>query len=211
MGEYPERLILFCAKILSSWLKNEVGTDLEKGVGVMEKTQKAMNEMLRQTQRFFPNRTNNPINKEIPTMTLVRYNPSITLPRLSKTFDEMFKSFFDEHDEMHPQWRPAMDVQDTGKEYIATFMLPGFEKNDINVSFKKNTLVVKAERKDESQAEKSEYLVKEISRGSYLRSIELPDDVDTEKINADYTAGILTLTLPKSKQEVAREITINVK
>lgn len=170
-------------------------------------TMKAMNTMI--TKHL--NRTNNPINKEVPTMTLVRYNPSITLPRLSRTFDEMFKSFFDESEVTTPQWRPAMDVQDTGKEYKASFMLPGFDKKDISVSFKKNTLIIKAERNEEVKEDTKDYLVKEISRGSYMRSIELPDDVESEKISADYTAGILTLTLPKSKQEVAREISINVK
>lgn len=146
------------------------------------------------------------------TMTLVRYNPSVTLPRLSKTFDEMFKSFFEEGDDMRPVWRPAMDVRDEGKEYKVSFMLPGFDRNDINVSFKKNTLIVKAEqKKEEKKEEQDEYLVREISRGSYMRSIELPDDVEADKISANYSAGILTLTLPKSKQEVAREISINVK
>ena len=144
-------------------------------------------------------------------MTLVRYNPNITLPRISRTFDEMFKSFFDENDDIGPTWRPAMDVIDEGKAYRISFMLPGFDKKEINVSFKKNTLIVKAERGKEQQEDKHEYLVHEISRGTYMRSIELPDDVDADKINADYNAGILTLTLPKSKQEVAREIAINVK
>jgi len=169
-----------------------------------------MNESI-EKMKHQKNQLNELLNKEVPTMTLVRYNPNITLPRISKTFDEMFKSFFDESDDMRPMWRPAMDVIDEGKNYKAAFMLPGFDRKDINVSFKKNTLIVKAERKEEQKEEKTDYLVKEISRGSYMRSIELPDDVDADKISADYSTGILTLTLPKSKQEVAREISINVK
>jgi HSP20 family protein len=71
--------------------------------------------------------------------------------------------------------------------------LPGVEKNDIAIDVKNNVLTLKGERSTEETDKKENWYRRERVSGSFTRSFELPDDVDPEKISADYKDGVLKL------------------
>ncbi|MCF7826637.1 MAG: Hsp20/alpha crystallin family protein [Candidatus Marinimicrobia bacterium] len=143
-------------------------------------------------------------------MTLVK----VARPRINRSFDSLLNSFFEDMNvdsQRSNLWRPAMDAVETEKNFELSFSLPGFEKEDITVSVKKNTLNLKATKAEIKEDEGSKYLAREIARGSYERDIELPENVNSDKIAAEYKSGILTLSIPKTKEALPKEIAVIVK
>ena len=143
-------------------------------------------------------------------MTLVK----VAHPRINRSFDSMLNSFFEEMStpsQPSNVWRPAMDVQDLEKSFELSFSLPGFEKDNITISVKNNTLTLNAAKAEVKEDEGMKYLAREIARGSYERNIELPENVNTDKIAAEYKSGILSLSIPKTKEALPKEIPITIK
>jgi len=104
---------------------------------------------------------------------------------------------------------PECDIYETKGEYKIYFDIPGVEKNDIDLKVEKNVLTLTAESSKKPE-DKYECLREELSYAGYKRSFELTDVVDSEKINADYKNGSLTLTLPKKEKHKAKEVKITV-
>src|SRR5215472_7896397 len=115
-----------------------------------------------------------------------------------------------------PFWReewpvaPAVDVAETEKAYEITVELPGLDEKNIEVKFADGVLTIKGEKKDEKEEKKKDYYVSERSYGSFQRSFQVPDDVDTDKIEATFKRGVLTVALPKSAeaQKAAKKIDV---
>ena len=143
-------------------------------------------------------------------MTLVKVNR----PRINRSFDHLLNSFFEDVSNAPARsnvWRPAMDALELEKRFELSFSVPGFEKEDITVSVKNNTLNLKVAKSEVKEIEGATYLAREMARGSYERNIELPENVDTEKITAEYKSGILTLSIPKTKEALPKEIAVTIK
>jgi HSP20 family protein len=143
-------------------------------------------------------------------MTLVK----IARPRMNRSFDHMMNNFFEDMNHSTPRsnvWRPAMNAHELDKSFELSFSLPGFEKDDITVSVKKDTLTLKAEKAEVKEDENVQYLSKEIAQGTYERNIDLPENVNSDKISAEYKSGILSLSIPKTKEALPKEIAVSVK
>lgn len=91
------------------------------------------------------------------------------------------------------------DVKETEKEILIEAELPGFEKDEVSVQLKDNTLIITAEKVVEKSEEKEHYLCQERKQGRVSRSF-LVEDIAEEEVKADYKNGILFLTLPKLKK-----------
>ena len=98
-----------------------------------------------------------------------------------------------------------VDVTDEGDHYLLEADLPGFEKKDITLDIQNDTLIVRAERRSkvEEKDKKDKVIRMERSYGSYQRSFDI-SGVDTDKIKAKYTDGVLRLTLPKLEQQLPK-------
>ena len=143
-------------------------------------------------------------------MTLVKYRR----PLISRSFDSMLDSIFEDFNgpsNYSNVWRPAMDVQELEKSFDLSFTLPGFEKDEITVSVKNNTLSLKAQKEEKGESEGTKYWTREMARGSFERHIDLRENVNTDKIAAEYKSGILTLSIPKTKEALPKEIAVTVK
>ena len=143
-------------------------------------------------------------------MTLVK----VARPRINRTFDHMLNSFFEDMNfstQASNVWRPAMNAHELDKSYELSFTLPGFDKENIGVSVKNNTLKLKAEKTESKEEEDLKYLTREMAQGSYERNIDLPENVNTDKISAEYKSGILSLSIPKTKEALPKEIAVSVK
>ena len=150
------------------------------------------------------------INQGDNIMTLVK----VARPRINRSFDSMLNSFFEDMNfdtQKSNLWRPTMDALELEKSFELSFSLPGFEKEDITISVKKDTLNLKATKAEVKEDESVKYLAREIARGSYERNIELPENVNTDKISAEYKSGILTLSIPKTKAALPKEIDVTIK
>lgn len=105
---------------------------------------------------------------------------------------------------------PPMDLSEEPNAYKITAELPGLDPKDVDVSVSGSTLVLKGEKRQEKQEENKNYYFSERSFGSFQRAFELPSSVDRERIAADYSKGVLTITLPKTAeaQQQAKKIVV---
>jgi HSP20 family protein len=109
------------------------------------------------------------------------------------------------------QWSPAIDVYDSNDNILIKAELPGLKKDEINISVKNNSLVIQGEKKRDSEVKEENFYKTERFYGSFCRTIQLPSDVDVDKIDAKYKDGVLSLTLPKKEESKPKQITIDVK
>ncbi|HOV15229.1 MAG TPA: Hsp20/alpha crystallin family protein [Spirochaetota bacterium] len=104
---------------------------------------------------------------------------------------------------------PQTDIYETKEEYKLVFDLPGIEKDDINIKVEKDILTLTAESKKQP-VECYECLRDEIDFYGYQRSFNLNGVVDNSKIIADFSDGVLTLSMPKKEEQKTKEIQIKV-
>lgn len=104
---------------------------------------------------------------------------------------------------------PSTDIYETKDEYKLLFDLPGIDKDDINIKVEKDILTLTAESKKQP-VECYECLRNEIDFYGYQRSFNLNGAVDNSKISADFSNGVLTLSMPKKEEQKTTEIQIKV-
>jgi HSP20 family protein len=105
---------------------------------------------------------------------------------------------------------PGINVNETENAYIIKADLPGMDKNTINVEVKGRNLVLSGERKEEASQEEKNFYRQELSYGSFLRSIPLPQDAKPNQIVSQYSNGVLTITIPREKSKTQEPETIKV-
>lgn len=103
---------------------------------------------------------------------------------------------------------PKVDVIDRDDQVILRAEVPGIEKNDLEVTISDNTVTIKGQTKREEKEEKGEYYRCEMSRGSFSRTVALPDYVNSSDATAKFKDGVLELTMPKLEKAKRRTIKI---
>lgn len=106
---------------------------------------------------------------------------------------------------------PAIDLTEKEKEYEITAELPGLDERDVEVRLSNHTLTIKGEKKEEREEKQKDYYLSERRYGSFHRSFQLPDGVDSDKIEANFAKGVLTVKLPKTAEARKAEKTISIK
>ena len=101
----------------------------------------------------------------------------------------------------------AMDAYRSGDDFVVHFDLPGVDPETIDLDVERNVLNVRAERRVPAP-EGAEMIVAERPTGSFTRQLFLGDTLDTERIDASYDAGVLTLRIPVAEQAKPRRIQI---
>ncbi|MDB1086615.1 Hsp20/alpha crystallin family protein [Streptomyces sp. ACA25] len=109
--------------------------------------------------------------------------------------------------------RPAvmpMDARRRGDNFLVEFDLPGVSPDSIDLDVERNVLTVRAERK-RTITEEDEMVADERPSGVFSRQLFLGDTLDTERIEATYDAGVLTLLIPVAEQAKPRKISVTGK
>jgi len=106
---------------------------------------------------------------------------------------------------------PRLDVTEDAKSLTVTAELPGMSDKDIDISISSDTLTIRGEKKDEKEDNNKNYYYSERSYGSFLRSIPLSQQIDTDKVSANFKKGVLTITLPKTVSAMDATKKISVK
>ena len=147
-------------------------------------------------------------------MTIVRWNPRRDMLGLRDEMDHLFGNFFGlpgryvERNE--PGWTPRVNVRELDDKFVLTAEIPGMNKDDIKVEVKDHQLMITGEKKKQEDKNGKDYHVCEICYGKFERAFTLPDNVDTRKIDAEYTDGILNLGIPKTEEAKPKEIKVKV-
>jgi HSP20 family protein len=106
---------------------------------------------------------------------------------------------------------PAVDVAESDKADEITAELPGLDEKNIEVKLANGVLSIKGEKQEEKEEKRKDYYRRERSFGSFERSFQVPEGIDTNKIAASFKNGILSVTLPKSAEAQKQATKIEVK
>lgn len=146
--------------------------------------------------------------KQVPVRRAQRYNaPAGTWSDLDEPWREM-ERIFDRLFDLSPslinsstaqEFIPLLDVHETEKELQINLEVPGLTEKDIDISMSRDVLTISGEKKEEKEENAKGIYRMERRYGSFSRSIPLPENyVDTEKAEASFKNGILTIKLPKA-------------
>jgi len=154
--------------------------------------------------------------------TTVEGNPLLSLHQeIDRVFDDVFRGFpFVAGSSGRPLsslapsvWlKPTMDIAASDKEYTLTVELPGIDENDIQLELEGDTLKIKGEKKQEKEEKEKDFYRVERSYGSFQRTLTLPEDADQAGIEAKFSKGVLTVSLPRkaAPKTEAKQIPIKV-
>jgi HSP20 family protein len=107
------------------------------------------------------------------------------------------------------EWIPTLDFSETKDSFLMKMEVPGIDPKEIKISLQENVLTISGERKKEEEEKDERFYRMERSYGAFTRSMRLPMPVDEKKVNAVFTNGMLTVTVPKT--EASKGILIPIK
>lgn len=132
---------------------------------------------------------------------------SFTLDRMNRALDQALAADWTGNQ----VWVPAIDVVEKKDAYVLFAELPGVDASQVDISFEQNVLTIRGAKRSSfdpsNQGEIRVYAAERV-HGAFERSIKLPEFVDGEKIGADFSNGLLTVTVPKAQAAQARKIEI---
>jgi HSP20 family protein len=143
------------------------------------------------------------------------------LGRWERDMDRMMEDFFGRR--TRPWWPerwfrgdelerrvPLVDVFEDKDEIVVKAEIPGMDKDNIEVNLTDHTLTIKGEKKKEEEIKEENYYRAERSYGSFIRTVELPAEVHTDKVKANFKNGVLEVRMPKTEAAKAKEIKVKV-
>ncbi|MGD9900010.1 MAG: Hsp20/alpha crystallin family protein [Calditrichaceae bacterium] len=146
-------------------------------------------------------------------MAFARWTPGRSIFSLKDDLDRLFDDFTGREPERHEgqsEIAPRINLEENDHSFILSAELPGISKNDVRITFRKNKLIISGE-KTGKDIKSAIYHRHECAYGKFYRSIEIPGDINPDKISADFENGILTVTAPKSTASKSQEIEIKIK
>lgn len=105
-------------------------------------------------------------------------------------------------------WMPAIDVRENEAEVTVRAELPGLEPQDLDVRLSGNQLTISGEKKQSQEEQGQDRYRSEIRFGAFRRTVQVPEGVDPESVEAKYAGGVLTLRMKKTRAAPARRIEI---
>jgi HSP20 family protein len=127
-------------------------------------------------------------------------------------FRDLDRVFEDDFFALSPVHRtPAVDLYQTDNEVVAEVSVPGIDPKKVHVEIENNILHIFADQEEVVEDKGKEYYRKEVRKGSFSRSMSLPVEVDAEKVSAQASNGVLTITMPKSEKAKPKKVSVEIK
>lgn len=147
--------------------------------------------------------------------SLIRWEPFRDIMTLRDRMDRLFgdttgRGWPAEEGLMTGLWNPPVDVYETKDSIVLKADLPEVSKDDVDISIQGNVLSIRGERKREQEVKEKDFYRMERSYGGFTRSFTLPGTVDADKIEASFSGGVLTVTLPKTEESKPKQIKVKV-
>ena len=140
-------------------------------------------------------------------------NPFAMMQReMNRVFDSFNRNWgLGAFPEFTGSFMPRLDVTEGAKAFTVTAELPGMSEKEIDLSISGDTLTIRGEKKEEKEEKNKNYYYSERSYGTFMRSVPLPRQVETDKVSASFNKGVLTITLPKTAEAMESMKKIDVK
>ena len=146
-------------------------------------------------------------------MPIVKVDPFRELAAMQDRMARLFGDAYlrDEDTGFRGSWIPVVDIFETEThDLVLKAELPGMNREDIDVTVENGTLVLKGQKKFDTDVKEEHYRRIERSYGQFFRSFTLPNTVDASKVSADYKNGVLTVKLPFREEAKPRTINVEV-
>lgn len=131
---------------------------------------------------------------------------------LAWPLERFFEGFLPRESEGHPTaWLPAMDIQETDKEYQLRVELPGVDPEKVELTVDGNMLTLRGEKKDLRESQDKGFQRTECVYGAFERSLLLPEGVDLQGVTAEGAQGVLQVRIPKVPAAAAKRIQVKSK
>jgi HSP20 family protein len=137
---------------------------------------------------------------------LARMDPFRDMRTVEDDFDRLIGRAFS-----RDAWMPALDVSESEDRFEVKVDLPGLDPKDVNVTFEDGMLTIAGKRQFDREDKGETWHRVERGFGTFARSIRLPQVADTEKIEASFDRGVLTVAVPKSEQAKPKTIEVRAK
>jgi len=127
--------------------------------------------------------------------------------RMTRLFDETLSRIFKE-EAPRGVWIPPVDIIEREKEVILKVDLPEMNQNEIDIKVEENTLIIQGERHFIKESLEENHIQIERPYGNFRRTFALPRAIDQEEIKASYKDGVLRIILPRKKEVIPKQISI---
>jgi HSP20 family protein len=142
---------------------------------------------------------------------LMRREPYGGVQPLRNAMNRLFEDSFVRSSETASALSPALDMYETDNEFIIKLEVAGVEPGDIDIQVVGDSLTIRGEIKSETESEGRHYLWRERRCGRFIRNLQLPDSADTGNVEAEFSKGILQLTVAKREETKPKSIQIKIK
>jgi HSP20 family protein len=140
-------------------------------------------------------------------MSIIKYNSALN-DFVPTTFSNIIDRFFNESVARSGgsvyAFTPRVDIIENEKSFEIMVAVPGMNKEDFSIDINENYLTVSGERKFTKERKENAFRSIETQYGSFSRSFSLPENIDINKIEAEYKNGILEIVLPKDEKNTLR-------
>jgi HSP20 family protein len=148
-------------------------------------------------------------------MAIVRWDPFRDLAEVQERVNRVLGEFYGgrgQDDVMRRgTWIPPVDIYEgPNHEMVIKAELPDIRREDIDIRVEDNTLTISGEKKLDEDVKQEQFHRVERAYGTFARSFSLPATIDTEKVNADYKNGVLTVKLPMREEAKPKQIQVKV-
>ena len=160
-------------------------------------------------------------SKEKQVQTVSPRRPSELALRWEREEDRMMDDFFGRR--MRRWWperwagsedinfeAPAVDLYEDKDDIVVKAELPGIDRDNVHVNLTDHTLIIKGEKKQDEEVKEENFYRCERSYGTFVRTLELPQDVQADKVKAAFKNGVLEVRMPKTAESKPKGISINV-
>ncbi|MGE7958571.1 Hsp20/alpha crystallin family protein [Pseudomonas sp. NPDC089530] len=152
----------------------------------------------------------------------------LPLDKLRQQVDHLFEDFYRGPGlspfsrglfDTEPFWRreligrgmPAVDITEKEESFEITAELPGMDQKNIELKLSNGSLIIKGEKREETEERRQGYHLSERHYGSFERVFNLPKGVDTDKIEASFSKGVLRISLPKKPAALSADKVVPIK
>lgn len=143
---------------------------------------------------------------------LIRWQPMNDMLSLRDAMDRLFEDSWVSSrawNNVPAAWvEPTLDVYETAENVVVKAAIPGVKADDVDITIKGNYLALSGETKEETETKEKNYLRRESRIGAFSRMIELPAGLQTDKADAKFENGVLTITFPKAEQVKPKKIQV---
>ncbi|MBI4301999.1 MAG: Hsp20/alpha crystallin family protein [Chloroflexi bacterium] len=146
-------------------------------------------------------------------MSIARWDPFRELATMREAVDRLFEESFLRP---HRHWDGGMtgvplDMYQTADDVVVKAALPGVRPEDVDISIMGDTLTIRGETNAQEEVKREDYLYQEHRYGAFSRTVNLPGALNTDKAEAIFENGVLTLTIPKAEEAKPKSIKVQVK